>query len=132
MDFKSILRWVALLPAAVAGALLAYNLSKWGQQALQNYYAGVTFKPISKLKFDATYHYFAIATNTNNLKKELGHEVEFTAAYTPIKEVTVSLGYSYMRGSKTMEALKRVDSERQLHWAWLSLNVKPRFLQIKW
>ena len=99
---------------------------------LQNYYAGVTFKPISKLKFDATYHYFAIATNTNNLKKELGHEVEFTAAYTPIKEVTVSLGYSYMRGSKTMEALKRVDSERQLHWAWLSLNVKPRFLQIKW
>ena len=99
---------------------------------LQNYYAGVTYKPISKLKFDATYHYFAIATNTNNLKKELGHEVEFTAAYTPIKEVTVSLGYSYMRGSKTMEALKRVDSERQLHWAWLSLNVKPRFLQIKW
>ncbi len=99
---------------------------------LQNYYAGVTYKPISKLKFDATYHYFAIATNTNNLKKELGHEVEFTAAYTPIKEVTVSLGYSYMRGSKTMEALKRVDSERQLHWAWLSINVKPRFLQIKW
>ncbi len=99
---------------------------------LQNYYAGVTFKPISKLKFDATYHYFAIATNTNNLKKELGHEVEFTAAYTPIKEVTVSLGYSYMRGSKTMEALKRVDSERHLHWAWLNLIVKPRFLQIKW
>lgn len=99
---------------------------------LQNYYAGVTFKPISKLKFDATYHYFAIATNTNNLKKELGHEVEFTAAYTPIKEVTVSLGYSYMRGSKTMEALKRVDSERHLHWAWLNLIVRPRFLQVKW
>lgn len=99
---------------------------------LQNYYAGVTFKPISKLKFDATYHYFAIATNTNNLDKTLGHELEFTASYTPIKEVTVSLGYSYMRGSKTMEALKRVDSERQLHWAWLNLIVRPRFLQIKW
>ena len=99
---------------------------------LQNYYAGVTFKPISKLKFDVTYHYFAIATNTNNLDKTLGHEFEFTASYTPIKEVTVSLGYSYMRGSKTMEALKRVDSERQLHWAWLNLIVRPRFLQIKW
>lgn len=99
---------------------------------LQNYYAGVTYKPISKLKFDATYHYFAIATNTNNLDKTLGHEFEFTASYTPIKEVTVSLGYSYMRGSKTMEALKRVDSERQLHWAWLNLIVRPRFLQIKW
>ncbi len=99
---------------------------------LQNYYAGVTFKPISKLKFDATYHYFAIATNTNNLDKTLGHEFEFTASYTPIKEVTVSLGYSYMRGSKTMETLKRVDSERQLHWAWLNLIVRPRFLQVKW
>lgn len=99
---------------------------------LQNYYAGVTYKPISKLKFDATYHYFAIATNTNNLDKTLGHEFEFTASYTPIKEVTVSLGYSYMRGSKTMEALKRVDSERQLHWAWLNLIVRPRFLQVKW
>lgn len=99
---------------------------------LQNYYAGVTYKPISKLKFDATYHYFAIATNTNNLDKTLGHEFEFTASYTPIKDVTVSLGYSYMRGSKTMEALKRVDSERQLHWAWLNLIVRPRFLQIKW
>lgn len=99
---------------------------------LQNYYAGVTYKPISKLKFDATYHYFAIATNTENLNKKLGHEIEFTAAYTPIKEVTVSIGYSYMRGSKTMEALKRVDSQRQLHWAWLNLIVKPRFLQVKW
>ncbi len=99
---------------------------------LQNYYASVTYKPISKLKFDAAYHYFAIATNTENLKKSLGHEIELTAAYTPIKEVTVSLGYSYMRGSKTMEALKRVDSERQLHWAWLNLIVRPRFLQVKW
>ena len=99
---------------------------------LQNYYAGVCYKPISKLTFDATYHYLAIATNTDNLDKTLGHEFEFSAAYTPIKEVTVSLGYSYMHGSKTMEALKRVDSERNLHWAWLNLIVRPRFLQVKW
>lgn len=31
MNIKSILRWIALLPAAVAGALLAYNLTKWIQ-----------------------------------------------------------------------------------------------------
>ena len=99
---------------------------------LQNYYAGVSYKPISKLKFDAAYHYFAIATNTKTLKKPLGHEIELTAAFTPIKEVTVSLGYSYMHGTKTMEQLKRVDSDRHLHWAWLNLIVKPRFLHIKW
>ena len=63
--------------------------------------------------------------------KTLGHEVEFTAAYMPIKEVTLTLSYSYMHGSKTMEVLKRVDSDRHLHWAWLSLIVRPRFLQVK-
>ena len=99
---------------------------------LQNYYAGASYKPINKLKFDATYHYFAIATNTQNLKKPLGHEIEFSAAYTPIKEVTVSLGYSYMHGTETMVALKRVDSNRNLHWAWLNLIVRPRFLHVKW
>ena len=99
---------------------------------LQNYYAGASYKPINKLKFDATYHYFAIATNTQNLKKPLGHEIEFSAAYSPIKEVTVSLGYSYMHGTETMVALKRVDSNHNLHWAWLNLIVRPRFLHVKW
>lgn len=99
---------------------------------LQNYYAGVAYKPISKLKFDATYHYFAIATNTEHLAKSLGHEVEITASYTPIKEVSISLGYSYMQGAETMERLMRVDKGRSLHWAWLNLLIKPKFLSIKW
>lgn len=99
---------------------------------LQNYYAGATYKPTSKLKFNATYHYFAIATNTENLDKPLGHEIELTASYTPVKEVTISAGYSFMHGTETMERLKRVDSERNLHWAWLNVLIRPRFLQIKW
>ena len=99
---------------------------------LQNLYAGVTYKPIQKIRLDAAYHYFAIATNTDNIDKPLGHEIEFVASYTPIKEVTVSLGYSFMHGTETMERLKRVSNERNLHWAWLNLIVRPRFLQIKW
>lgn len=99
---------------------------------LQNYYAGVSYNPISKVRLDAAYHYFAIATNTDNLDKTLGHEFEFSASYTPIKEVSVSLGYSYMHGTKTMETLKRVDNNRNLHWAWLNVVVRPRFLQVKW
>ena len=99
---------------------------------LQNLFAGVTYKPTSKLRFDANYHYFAIATNTENLDKPLGHEIELAASYTPIKEVTVSLGYSYMHGTETMERLKRVSNNHDLHWAWLNLIVRPRFLQVKW
>ena len=99
---------------------------------LQNYYAGVCYKPISKVGLDAAYHYLAIATNTDNLDKPLGHELELSVSYTPVKEVSLSLGYSYMHGSKTMEALKRVDNKKNLHWAWLNVIVRPRFLQIKW
>ena len=98
---------------------------------LQNYFAGVTYKPISKVSLDAVYHYLAIATNTDNLDKTLGHELEFSASYTPVKEVSLSLGYSFMHGSKTMEALKRVDNKGNLHWAWLNIIVRPRFLQVK-
>lgn len=99
---------------------------------LQNLYAGLSYKPISKLRFDGTYHYFAIASNTENLDKPLGHEIELAASYTPVKEVTISLGYSYMHGTETMERLKRVSNEHNLHWAWLNIIVRPRFLQVKW
>ena len=99
---------------------------------LQNYYLGVNFKPINKLRFDVAYHYLAIATNTKYLDKTLGHELEFSAVYTPIKEISLMLGYSFMHGSKTMEELKRVDTNGNLHWAWLNVIVRPRFLQVKW
>lgn len=99
---------------------------------LQNYYFGISYMPISKLRFDAVYHYLAIATNTENLDKTLGHEFEFSASYTPIKEVSLSLGYSFMHGSKTMEELKRVDNKGNLHWAWLNVIIRPRFLQVRW
>ena len=39
--------------------------------------------------------------------------------------VSLSAGYSFMRGSKTMEYLKRTDGNRLLQWAWLSLGFSP-------
>lgn len=99
---------------------------------LQNLFGEVNFYPISKIKLNAAYHYFAITTNLTDLKKSLGHELEISASYTPLKEVALSLGYSYMHGTKTMERLKRVDSNRNLHWAWLNVVIKPQFLQVKW
>ena len=99
---------------------------------LQNYYLKAIYSPVNKVKVDASYHFFAIATNTENLKKSLGNELEFTASYTPVKEVEVSLGYSFMHGTDTMEALKRAQGSRNLHWLWLRIVVHPRFLQVKW
>lgn len=99
---------------------------------LQNLYAGVRFSPIKKLKFDATYHYYATETKLNHHDKTLGHEIEFQFSYDIMKELKVSFGYSFMKGSETMEALKRVDEDHVLHWAWLNVVVKPRFLSVRW
>ena len=95
-------------------------------------YAGVEFSPVKPLKLGTTYHYYSTETKLNNLGKKLGHEIEFTASYDVLKEVKVSLGYTFMAGSKTMEALKRVDHERNLHWAWLNVLIRPRFLSVRW
>ena len=99
---------------------------------LENIYGGATYKPFDKLSFEATYHYFRTATKLDNLSKALGHELELSITYKPIKEVELSAGYSYMHGGETMEKLKRVDNEHNLHWAWINLKVCPRFFQIKW
>ena len=95
---------------------------------LQNLYAGIDYKPIGKINIGATYHYFLTATKLEYAHRPLGHEIELKVSYNPINFVTIAASYSYMRGTETMEYLKRVDSNRDLHWAWLSVTIKPTFL----
>lgn len=65
-------------------------------------------------------------------RRSLGHEVEFSATWEPMRDVSLSAGYTFMDGTKTMELLKRTDKKRQLHWGWIMLSVSPRLFQIKW
>ena len=99
---------------------------------LQNAYIGAEYKPIEPLKIDATYHYLATSTKIEKANRTLGHELELSLSYKPIDMLTISAGYSYMHGTETMERLKRVDSNRSLHWAWLSLTVNPNFFTFRW
>ena len=99
---------------------------------LQNLYGGVTIKPVKNLSIDAAYHYMSIASNLTNLKKTLGHELEVFASYKIMRDVSVAAGYSYMKGSETMERLKRSTDKRQMHWAWLMLSISPRIFSAKW
>ena len=48
------------------------------------------------------------------------------------KAVSVSAGYTFMKGSETMELLNKVSEKRQLHWAWLMLTVSPRLFTTTW
>ena len=67
-----------------------------------------------------------------DLDKSLGHEIELEGSYQIIKDVELSLGFSYMKGTKTMEKLKRAANDSSLRWAWVSLNITPRIFTTKW
>ena len=93
---------------------------------LQNLFAGTTWKPLNRLSVDLAYHYLATATSLSNADRPLGHELEATVSYKLKKDVLLSAGYSFMRGTETMKVLKRASGDRQLQWAWIMLVVSPK------
>ena len=97
---------------------------------LQNAYGGLRWNPVPTLSLGASYHFFAIATRLEDVEMPLGHEVELSSSWSFMKNASLSLGYSFMHGTETMELLKRAEGNRNLHWAWLMLTVHPK-LQMK-
>lgn len=99
---------------------------------LQNLYAGATYSPAKELNLKATYHYMAIATDLKPIDKTLGHDIDIEGSYQIMKDVRLSLGFSYMVGTESMEKLKRADDDNRLRWGWFSLNISPRIFTTKW
>ena len=99
---------------------------------LQNLYVGGNVDPVKGLKINAAYHFYAISADLDGLKKPLGHEVELNVGYTFAKFVKVGVGYTYMRGTETMEILQRVSENRRLHWGWVMLSVTPTIFTYAW
>ena len=103
---------------------------------LQNLYLGGNVNLVDGLNLNAAYHYYAIATDLDYLdSKTLGHEVDFSASYAFNKAVSVSAGYTYMHGTETMvrlQQIQEVTEQRQLHWGWLMLSVKPTLFNTIW
>lgn len=99
---------------------------------LQNAYIGATYRPVNRLMFNASYHYFATATDLDDMDKSLGHEIEFQAGYGISRDVKLSAGTSFMWGGKTMERLKRSATKTNMRWGWISIVVTPRIFSTKW
>ena len=99
---------------------------------LQNAYVGVNWKPVPALGLDASYHFLATAAKLKNADRPLGHEVEFSASYSFLPNLSLSAGYSFMYGTETMVVLKRSSDKRTLHWGWIMLRYAPRFFKTKW
>jgi predicted porin len=99
---------------------------------LQNAFVGGYVKPLKGLKIGLDYHYLATATKLHQIDMTLGHEIELRASYQLMKDASLSMAYSYMTGTETMERLKRASNDGSLRWGWISLNVSPRIFSTKW
>lgn len=98
-------------------------------------YAGISHKPSKKLTLSATYHYFAITADINDngsaLKKGLGSEIDLQFDYTIRKDVRMSGGYSIMAGNRSMDLVKGGNHEVWQDWGWISININPEILFLK-
>ncbi len=82
-------------------------------------------------------HYFSSAATvldpnnlSNAMKNYLGFEVDIALNVKLVEFVSLSVGYSQMFASKTMEAIKNGDHKAMNNWAWLMLTFTPQFFQI--
>ncbi|MBD3588203.1 alginate export family protein [Bacteroides sp. GM023] len=93
---------------------------------------GGRFRASSKVDMELNYHYFTTAVKLPELKKSLGSEVDYQINWSIMKDVKLSAGYSFMLGTKTMDAVKTGNHKSWQDWGWVSLNINPKVLFTKW
>lgn len=97
---------------------------------------GFTFQPEKRVNLSLNYHYFSTTTSVYDEREELsrglGSEIDFQVDWTIMKDVKLSAGYSIMFGTNTMKMVKGGNPSHWQDWGWLSLNINPRVLFVKW
>ena len=104
----------------------SYNLG------LHDIQLGATFTPSEKLDLKANAHYFMMGIKQDGVKQGLGTEIDLQLDYKIKKDVKLSLGYSTMLGTETMERIFGGNRKSWQDWAWVSLSINPRILAFKW
>ncbi len=98
---------------------------------LQNAFVGASGKPIPKMSCSATYHYLAVATNLTDLDRTLGHSVELEASYRFSEVLNLTVAYTWMYGTETMDRLKQSNGSKSAQWGWFSLVLSPKLFTTK-
>ena len=98
---------------------------------LQNAFVGASGKPIPKMSCSATYHYLAVATNLTDLDRTLGHSVELEASYRFSEVLKLTVAYTWMYGTETMDRLKQSNGSKSAQWGWFSLVLSPKLFTTK-
>ena len=134
--------------SALMGSIqAAYTFNQtWGAVASFDYLSGdkgnggkyKAFDPLygTHHKFYGAMDYFYASTfaavKVQDLKKSLGSEVDYQINWSIMKDVKLSAGYSFMRGTKTMDAVKTGNHKSWQDWGWVSLNINPKVFFTKW
>lgn len=93
---------------------------------------GAKLRSSKKVDMELNYHYFSTAKKVENLSKSLGSEIDYQINWAVMKDVKLSAGYSFMRGTETMDVVKGGNHKSWQDWGWLTLNINPRILFVKW
>ncbi len=83
------------------------------------------------LVFDADLHLFYLQNNYVHeggvINKYLGTETDLTLSYSFNPFIQISVGYSIMFGSKSMEIIHGGNKDEFAHWGFMMLRVTPVF-----
>jgi len=99
---------------------------------LQNAYFTVYGTPVKGLSLRGAYHYLAVATDLEGLKRTLGHSAEFKISYRFNHWLSLTASYSLMYGTETMNRLKMGSNDKFAHWGWFSFVVNPTIFEAQW
>ena len=95
---------------------------------LQDIKGSISSQIFKNLHMDVNYHYLMTATQIPGFKKDLGHELDVELTAKIKKDVTLSIGYSTMLGTSTMDHVVSGNHEAWQDWAWIQLNICPKAL----
>jgi hypothetical protein len=102
------------------------------KNGLNDIYGTLNYKK-DKISLGCTLHSFAAAnkvraTNGDEMKPWLGFEADVFAALDLNEQVRLSVGYSQMFGSETLEQVSGGSMKTNNYWAFAMMTFKPKFL----
>ena len=103
---------------------------------LQDYFFNLNYMPTDKIALKLYYHQFLLAntvykTAFNEVKKNLGSEVDFVLVYNIKPYIGLQVGGSAYIPTNTTEYIKGGSQNKISGWGWVMLNATPQLFKSK-
>ena len=105
---------------------------------LNDFYNRISYAFDSRTSLTAILHYFSLSSNvaepdnsTNAIDKGLGTEIDLVLSHKIQSDVGISMGWSIMVPTASMQIIKGGDEDTFQSWAWFMFTIKPTFFTTK-